>query len=112
MNYQDLYLDKLIAITHPLDFTKMKGRYSAEYVRQGCNLNMTMDAIIREGNDSTAQKRRRAIRRYATTAMEEQQQPIIVQDMTMAEFEANKVCAGSGLRQRLSQFVVTAVTST
>ena len=44
--------------------------------------------------------------------MEEQQQPVIVQDMTMAEFEANKVCAASGLRQRLSQLIVTAVTST
>ena len=44
--------------------------------------------------------------------MEEQQQPGIVQDMTMAESEANKVCAVSGLRQRLSQFVVIAVTST
>ena len=41
MSYQDLVLDKLIAITHLLDFTKMKGRFSNEYIQQACSMDTT-----------------------------------------------------------------------
>ena len=50
-----------------------------------------MQAVIREGDDSTAEKRRRAIKRYATAALEEQQSSVEIQDMATEEFEASKV---------------------
>ena len=89
-NYEELDIENSIAITRLVDFTKTQGRFLTEYVRQACDGDSTIQAAIREGDGFTAEKRRRRIQQYATIALQEQQRSLVIQDMTMEDFEAKK----------------------
>ena len=91
MSYENLDIEDSIAITGLIDFTKTQRTFIAEYVQEACNTDTISQATINKGDGFTAEKRRRAIKRYATTALEQQQRSVIVQDMIAEIFEAKKV---------------------
>ena len=84
-------IETSIVIHRQVDFNKTQERFLTEPVQQACDADRTMQAVSREGDGLAAEKRRRAMRRYARTALEEQQRSVMTQKLTIEGLQANKV---------------------